>query len=653
MDDKFEIRLLGDFVVTSGRVVEFPTQKTALLLALLASENGARVSRDRIKGLFWGDRSEEQASGSIRRALSDLRKALGVHATALTSSTWWIALDLDDMIVDLNHFSSLVKQTDVVSMRQAALAYRGSFLKGTIAKDPTLEHWIRVERERLHSVASGLAESLAIAATTEGDLEATEAIGRVLLDSDPACEEAHRALILFYQKSGRSNAAIKQFAICAEELNATLGVEPEERTRALLGSPAPAIAPRYPADSGPLQTGSDPGGGRPSIAVIPFEVRGDDTEGFFVAEGLSEEVQTELSRLQDFTVVSSQSTHLLRDQSSTEIHRLLGVTYLIRGAVQYSSKTVRATGQLVRAIDGTQLWAFRHEVPTGHAMEIIDRIAGGIMDRLDPQLRTQEYRRALRLRPEDMGCWELFHRGMWHAIQGGRENLDLAEMYFGQACERCPDYPAPVAGLAMLKMRRLTSGEGNADPGLLNEAVEIGARALALDPNDYVSLTIHANALAFAGQAQEALDHIAEALDLNPNYAMAHYAKSRVLFYMGDYAEAVAAMDEAIDRSPRDPQMSAFLAGKAGSLYGQKRFEEMLATARAAVRTHAPIFWSNLLVALAALNLDDLEQAQSALTEICKKFPDFSRKSTDALVNQLPEDFKMRFNADLAKLGIA
>ncbi len=647
MTNVLNIRLLGGLRVDVGEELVFPTRKTALLLAMLAAAGGEAVSRDKIREMFWGDRGETQAAGSLRRALSDLRRGLGGYADVLQTSSTGVGVDPELVTVDSVLFARLARQAEPDSMRSAALLYRGPFLERLDAREEPLEDWLRLERDVFHNLASELAERLATVASDKAELEAAEKISRVLLASDPACEEAHRALILYYQKGGRTNAAIKQYAICAEELSSSLGVEPDSRTRTLIENP---VRPLNSVSSGATHGGSTDR--RPSIAVIPFQSRGEVKDTDIVAEGLAEEVQTELSRLRDFVVISSQSTSDLGSKTSSEIHELLGATYLLRGAVHHDAAKLRITCHLVLAEDGSQLWAGRYDIKSNQTLDVIDQIATELMSRLDPQLRTQEYNRSLRLRPESMTCWELFHRGMWHAIRGGQESLHEAEDCFLKAKSKCPKYPAPLAGLAMVKMRRLTSGSEDADPSLLEEAVELGKIALALDPYDYVSLTIHANALAFAGEAQAALDHIGAALELNASYAMAHYARSRVLFYIGEYAEALPAMEQAIRSSPLDPQMGAFLAGKAGSLYGLRRFDEMLEAARASSRTGAPIFWSDLLVAVAALNVGRRDEANAAVAKIRTGFPNFSRGAIDPLTERLAPEFRNRFNADLQTLGI-
>jgi DNA-binding SARP family transcriptional activator len=206
MTSPLEIRLLGGLSVAADGPVRFPTRKTGLLFAYLAMHAGEEVARDRVKTLLWSDRSEQQASGSLRRALADMRKSLdiGLDSQALLSTQSTVALAADAVDVDALRFQELAAASSEDDSARAAELYRCDLLAEIAAPDPVFEDWLRVERERLRSMAIALAERLAESAVTESALAAATDLANRLLRADPVCEEAHRALIIGYRKAGRT-----------------------------------------------------------------------------------------------------------------------------------------------------------------------------------------------------------------------------------------------------------------------------------------------------------------------------------------------------------------------------------------------------------------------------------------------------------------
>lgn len=651
------VNLLGDFAIFGPSRLRFPTRKTGLLFAFLAIQPGYIASREKLKSIFWDDRSEQQASGSLRRSLSDIRRIIGDDEfdSILIASKAEVLLSPERCVVDVVEFEKLAASSDENELARAASLYKGDLLPTVTPPDATSEAWLRVESQRLRNTATSLAERLADVAEAKANLEAATNLAGRLLNSDPTLEEAYRTLILCDLKSGRENSAKRHYAKCVEALKAHLGVEPEERTKEILNwrssRPVPVEGDK-PSTSDADVIPAVAEVRRLSIAVMPFEYLGPDPDQQHFADGITDEILTELSRIRDFVVISRQSSSALSDLQPTEIRETLGVNYLVSGNLRRSGDYIRVSSQLIDTLSGAQIWAGRFERTMGDFFTLQDEITQNVVQSIYPEITSNETVLALRAPVENLTAWEKFHRGMWHIHRGTSEDYDTASDLFAAAIEENSNYASPHAGLACVKLIRATTHNGEDFDALTDAALEFGEAALTADPTDSYSLTIHASTLSLKGKLDDARICVEEALRHNPNFLMALYCQAQLLLRSGNYSVAQNAIDAAILRSPRDPQMGSFLMLKACCEYGLENYEQMFETTRAAIRVRAPDSWSYLLAAVAALNVGKDDQAREFSDKLKTNFPNVSATSARFLTENTTNKFSDKLRSDLVRLDI-
>src|SRR5580765_3045080 len=200
------VTLLGGFDarLVSGAPVSLPTKKAQALLAYLGSRPGQSHPRDKLAALLWGEKSDEQARGGLRHALVALRRALaGAKSPPLRIEGQTLALNSDEVEVDVVTFERRVAEGTPEALERAAELYRGDLLLGFSVNEPLFEEWLVAERERLREMAL---EALArlLAHQTEGaSTERAIQTAVRLLALDPLQEAAHRALMRLYASQGR------------------------------------------------------------------------------------------------------------------------------------------------------------------------------------------------------------------------------------------------------------------------------------------------------------------------------------------------------------------------------------------------------------------------------------------------------------------
>jgi DNA-binding SARP family transcriptional activator len=263
-----ELSLLGGFTarVAAGPALRLPTKKAEALLAYLALPAGQAHARDKLASLLWSEASDEQARGSLRRTLADIRKVLaeaGGPSLAIDGRT--VALDPGSLEVDAATVERLVADGTPAALERVVALYQGDLLAGHAVDETLFEEWLVRERERLRELAlEALARLLNHQTKTELLDPAIQTAAR-LLALDPLQEAVHRTLMRLYARQGRRASALRQYQSCTQALQRELGVEPEKETQALYrellrqraASPAPSrAAARAPADvdagAGPL-----------------------------------------------------------------------------------------------------------------------------------------------------------------------------------------------------------------------------------------------------------------------------------------------------------------------------------------------------------------------------------------------------------------
>ncbi len=235
MTDKLIIRLLGGLEFHSQVDVKISTRKGALLAAYLAFYRGRTIPRERVRNLLWSDRRDEQAAGSLRRALTDLRKSLAELEieSVLDAEAGTLCLLTDRTETDVSRFEHLIRGAQVQALVEAANLYKGDLLDGITIPDPAFEDWLLIERRRLRMDATRLVEQLSTIARADQELDSAVGLANRLLVQEPTCEEAHRALMRCYMTVGRSTAAAHQYNACQTALDDALGIAPEQKTQDL------------------------------------------------------------------------------------------------------------------------------------------------------------------------------------------------------------------------------------------------------------------------------------------------------------------------------------------------------------------------------------------------------------------------------------
>lgn len=391
----FRLRLLGRFRLEgpAGKEIAVSARKAQALLAILALSPERRMERDKAIALLWGDRAEEQARGSLRQLLTQLRRQFAVDADSLLLIEGdWLGLSTQAMACDLWDFDAFSKEIDGASLARAEDLWQGELAEGLSLREAAFEDWLADMRRYWRGRRQDFLQArLAQFPDTITRLTAA----RALLALDPLSESACRALMTHFAEAGERSQALQEYRRCQELLARDLGAEPEAETQALyrriLADDAPAAEP--PAK--PVAPTSD----KPAIAVLPFQNLSGDPEQLYFSDGISEDIVIALSRFHSLTVIARNSSFAFRDGTAAlaEIKQALGIDYLLEGSVRRAGNRVRVAAQLIDCAQGDHVWAQRYDRDLEDIFAVQDDLTDAIVSEVGGGIGRERSRRATRM----------------------------------------------------------------------------------------------------------------------------------------------------------------------------------------------------------------------------------------------------------------
>ena len=327
----------------------------------------------------------------------------------------------------------------------------------------------------------------------------------------------------------------------------------------------------------------------PSIVVLPFANLSEDPEQAFLADGISEDLTTALSRLRWLFVIARNSAFAYKDRSVDvrSIARELGVRYALEGSVRRAGEHVRITAQLVDAEKGGHIWAERYDRRMDDIFAVQDEITGNIVASIEPHLYAREGYRAASKPPESVDVWGLVVRAIALVNQFGRRENEEAQRLLHRALAIDPRYARAHAILSWaLWWATLYHYIEDRDAGY-EESARHAQEAVKQDANEpWARLMLGLN-LSTSGQHDRALAEHEAALALNPNFALGRTTYGWALLRAGRYDEAIAETAKALRMSPLDSFSGLYTTIHGLALLGARRFTEALPHLRASVAADA------------------------------------------------------------------
>ena len=291
---------------------------------------------------------------------------------------------------------------------------------------------------------------------------------------------------------------------------------------------------------------------KPSIAVLPFDNMSGDKDQESFADGMTEDLITDLSKISGLFVVARNSSFIYKGQGADvrKVAKELGVRYVLEGSVRRAGNKVRINAQLIDSQTGGHLWADRYDGSIDNVFELQDEVSAKVVEALSVQLTRGEADSLRRVHTSNLEAYELYVRARAAPYPPVPERIDSAREMFEQVIEMDPDFAGGYAGVAM--MLCFGSSWSFTDPTVeVERALGLAEQAIKVDETFGWSYTAKGFALMHQRQFEQAISAAREAVQRQPNDADAHAYLGMFLGLVGKSEDGVKALEQAISLNPQ------------------------------------------------------------------------------------------------------
>jgi adenylate cyclase len=354
-----------------------------------------------------------------------------------------------------------------------------------------------------------------------------------------------------------------------------------------------------------------------SIVVLPFTNLSNDPSQDYFADGITENLTTDLSRIRNSFVIARNTAFTFKGKNTDakEISKELGVRYVLEGSVHRSHSRVRVNAQLIDGKSGAHLWADRFEDELADLFKLQDQVVARLANALGYELVKAEANRSARSTNPD--AIDLTMRGWALLNVAGRDKAQhqQARDLFERALELDSQNAEAMVGIALIDTRDFAFGWGAHPNGTLAGPFGLVTKALAINPNFSFGYYAKSLALFFALRLPEAVEAARTGTTVDPNSAFSYFAMGQAEAPLGRCEESIAHVKEAFRLSPRDPGSALWHMNIGVGELCRGRVDAAVEEFRRAIdggfRTYVPY---GMLAASAALLGNDAD-AKTALAE--------------------------------------
>lgn len=300
----------------------------------------------------------------------------------------------------------------------------------------------------------------------------------------------------------------------------------------------------------------------PSIAVLPFDNISPNPDDAYLADGLHEELITQLSKLSGLIVISRGSVMAFRDHNlpTPEVADRLNVGAILEGSIQKAGNTVRFTAQLIDGETDAHLWgdSFDRTLTVENLFQVQTEIALRIVAQLRTSLTPDERDRLFHLPTENTDAFDLYLRGRQRQLRYQADDNEQAIVYYGRALDLDPRFALAWAGLSGSYSQGVL-GFGM-EPAWSDSALATALTSIELDPNEAEGHRALGLAYTSMGRYRPALEAFMEALRHDPNHGSATANVGVMLMRFGVLDEALFWTRRSLEVSPNHPLGRANMA---------------------------------------------------------------------------------------------
>jgi TolB-like protein/DNA-binding winged helix-turn-helix (wHTH) protein/Tfp pilus assembly protein PilF len=389
-----------------------------------------------------------------------------------------------------------------------------------------------------------------------------------------------------------------------------------------------------------------------SIAVLPLVNLNGDSEEQYFADGMTDDLITDLTKVSGLLVISRESSFAYEGTADPRrVAEELGVRYVLHGSVRRAGGRVRLNAQLTDAASGGQLWAERYDGELREVFAVQDQITEQIVSALAVKLTPGERQYLARADTDDLEAYEHFLRGREQFFRYAKASNRAAREQFQVAIERDPGFARAYALLAWTHTFDFMNGWSETPERSLELGEQLAGRALAIDESLPVAYFVRGLVHRERGEYVKALVEAEKAISVDPNYANGHVLYATLLYYAGRPQEGLERMQMAIRLNPHHPYNYPFHLGQAYFVLG--RYDEAIEAFERGLTSNPTSERLRVWLAATYAQAGRVDDARWEIDQVLTVNPDFSlRRLSEAFPFSDPADLE-RFLQGLRRAGLS
>lgn len=390
-----------------------------------------------------------------------------------------------------------------------------------------------------------------------------------------------------------------------------------------------------------------------SIAVLPFDNMSDDPDQVYFSDGISEDIITDLSQLQNLSVIARNSSFTYRNTPATvqDIGKDLGAKYLLEGSVRRAGNQIRITAQLIEAESGHHLWAERFDRELTEVFALQDEITEKIVSALSIQISGAEQKQLTRNKANSFEAYELFLQGQISGAGFTEEDVAEAIQTYRKAIGVDPTFARAYGALAVMLVREVTGGFSNSPAETMERALEMARTAVSSDPDSPQAHWALGYVYMYRKQFDLAVEALERAVSLAPSYADGYALLALIKNNLGKAEHAVYLIKKAMELNPYYSWDYLYNLGRAN--YALGHFEESKRYLLQAMERNPAPRANRVFLIASLVQLGELEDAEWEVMQLETSDPQYSISHLSQVLPITDEALRDRLNNDLRTAGMA
>ena len=392
---------------------------------------------------------------------------------------------------------------------------------------------------------------------------------------------------------------------------------------------------------------------KPSIAVLPFNNLSGDSDQDYLADGITENIITALSKIPEMLVIARNSVFTYKDKpiKIQQVGQDLGVRFVLEGSIQKAEDQVRITGQLIDATTGHHLWADQYDRELEDLFAVQDEITMHIASALQVELTDGKQAQVRHRSTNNLRAWSYAVKGYSLYERITKDDNAKARELFEKAVESDPDYAWAWAMIGFTYFIDTRYGWHRPREESEKMMIEYGQKAVKLDdsiPDVYLLL---ASPHIWRKEHDEAIALAEKAIAIDPNSAESYAELGMYYRFAGRFEDSIRMTEKAIRLHPYYPDW--YLYSLEYSYYYLGQYEKAIEFAKKHLklienRGGTDTFWQHLILAQNYIRLGQDKDARYHAAEALKKNPEYTFKweregsmyKDSALIEQQIEDLR-------------